>query len=91
VVEGVFDALALWPDAVAVLGKPSDQQVDALINAKRPVVIVLDGDAWLEGKWLAARLCLRGKRAGHIRLPPGVDPDEVDRKELEQQAMEALP
>lgn len=77
VVEGVMDALALWPDAVAVLGKPSDPQVWALADAARPVVVCLDGDAWREGEQLALRLQLEGQRAGNVILPPKTDPDEV--------------
>jgi Toprim-like len=77
VVEGVFDALAFWPDAVAVLGKPSEGQIEALIVAKRPVVVALDGDAWREGDALALRLRFEGQRAGALRLPPGKDPDEM--------------
>lgn len=79
VVEGVFDALALWPNAVAVLGKPSHFQIDALSVANRPVAIVLDGDAWQEGYALAMKLRLLGQRAGSVTLPPKTDPDEVDK------------
>ena len=46
VVEGPFDALAYWPQAVAVLGKPTEPQMLTLLRAVRPVVVVLDGDAW---------------------------------------------
>lgn len=78
VVEGVFDTLALWPHSVAVLGKPSDDQVEALVLAKRPVAVVLDGDAHEEGQALAWRLQFAGARAGSVRLPPKMDPDDVD-------------
>ena len=78
VVEGVFDALAWWPDAVAVLGKPSAWQVDALAAARRPVAVILDGDAWREGWALAMTLRLRGQDAGCVKLPAGMDPDEVE-------------
>jgi hypothetical protein len=90
VVEGVFDALALWPDAVAVLGKPSSFQVDALEIAKRPVVVCFDGDAWREGDALSRKLRFLGQRAGFIRLGPGIDPDEMDRAELDKLAFESL-
>jgi len=86
VVEGVFDALPLYPNAVAVLGKPSHMQVDALLTARRPIAVVLDGDAWIEGQMLAARLRFDGKRAGHVHLAPGQDPDEIGREELMAQA-----
>lgn len=90
VVEGVFDALALWPDAVAVLGKPSHEQREALLAAPRPVVVCLDGDAWRDGAALAARLRFDGQRAGSVRLPPGLDPDEMPRAALDQLAAAAL-
>lgn len=90
VVEGVMDALALWPDAVAVLGKPSDPQVWALADCPRPVVVALDGDAWREGEELALRLQLEGQRAGNVRLPAKMDPDEVSRRWLDEEAQRCL-
>lgn len=90
VVEGVFDALALWPDAVAVLGKPTRAQVDTLNEARRPVAVCLDGDAWQEAETLALRLDFMGHRAGFVRLPPGKDPDEVDRSWLKEEARTCL-
>ncbi len=77
VVEGVFDVLALWPNAVAVLGKPSEDQIEALCQARRPVSVVLDGDAWQEGWSLGLRLQFEGKLAGSVKLPPRIDPDEI--------------
>lgn len=77
VVEGVFDALALAPHAVALLGKPSRAQVAALCTSKRPVAVCLDGDALDEGWALAQILRLHGVRAGSIKLPPCADPDEI--------------
>lgn len=73
-VEGTFDSFPYWPNVVAFLGKPAGTQVDMLARAKRPVVVVLDGDAWLQGWSVAAALTLRGQRAGFIRLPPKSDP-----------------
>lgn len=90
VVEGVFDALAHWPDAVAVLGDATDQQAAILARACRPVVVVPDGDAWTKGWSLAMRLRLAGVEAGAIQLPAGVDPDEVDGSWLWEEAREAL-
>lgn len=77
VVEGVFDALACNGNGVALLGKPSDTQVEALVSATRPIAVVLDGDAWREGWALARRLRLEGVRAGFVKLPARTDPDEV--------------
>lgn len=79
VVEGVLDALAYWPDAVAVLGKVGRGQVTRLMQTERPVCFVLDGDAWREGQAWAQYLVAHGRRAGHVRLPPRTDPDEVPR------------
>lgn len=78
VVEGCFDALPYWPDAVALLGKPKQEQLTSIAAASRPVVVVLDGDSWEEGEMLALRLQLDGARAGWVRLPPKEDPNSVD-------------
>jgi hypothetical protein len=75
VVEGTLDAAFLWPDAVAVLGTWSDPQVELLRATKRPIAVVLDGDAWRKGEALALILQLYGVRAGYVRLPAGKDPD----------------
>lgn len=90
VVEGVMDAIALWPRAVALFGTASEWQIRELIHAKRPVCVVLDGDAWLQGWSLAMRLRVEGQRAGSVRLGPGLDPDEVPRAWLEEQAVASL-
>ncbi len=76
-VEGCFDAIATWPDGVAVLGKPTDDNFEAFAAAPRPIAMVLDGDAHEEGWSLAYRLRLVGQRAGNVVLPPRVDPDEI--------------
>lgn len=92
VVEGVFDALApgLYPDGVALLGTHSEPQVEALSVARRPVVVVLDGDAH-EAAWaLAFRLRLEGVRAGHVKLPPRTDPDEVPGDWLREEARRSI-
>lgn len=90
VVEGVFDALHLWPRAVAVLGKASEKQMEALADASRPIVIVLDGDAWMEALAMSLRLRLHGQRAGYVRLPPKLDPDEVPLAWLDEEVRRAL-
>lgn len=90
VVEGAFDALFLWPHAVAVLGMPSEQQVALLASSRRPLVVVLDADAWEKGMALSLRLRLEGCRAGYVRLLDGADPDEVDSAELWEAARESL-
>lgn len=90
VVEGVFDALALWPNAVAVLGKPSVIQENMLALSNRPIVSVLDGDAWREGEAFSLRLRLTGATVGAIRLPPKIDPDEVHVEDLMSAGLESL-
>lgn len=76
VVEGVFDTFPFYPNAVAVLGKPSVAQIDMLLLARRPIALVFDGDAHREATALAMALRLEGKEAVALKLPPGVDPDE---------------
>lgn len=90
VVEGCFDALAHWPNAVAVLGDATDLQVGLLAKAQRPIVVVLDGDAWVKGWSLAMKLRLEGVRAGAVQLPSGKDPDEVDPAWLWEEARASL-
>lgn len=76
VVEGVFDVLPFFDDAVATLGKMSARQTMLLREAKRPVCFAPDGDAWREGHADALKLQFDGRRAGCLRLPPRKDPDE---------------
>jgi hypothetical protein len=90
VVEGVFDALAHWPNSVALLGMATGMQVEMLVNAKRPVVVVLDGDAYDHAWALAQQLRFEGQRAGAVRLPPKKDPDEVDSSWLWDEARASL-
>lgn len=82
IVEGVFDVMPFWPNAVATLGKPSSEQIEAFKAARRPVVFVPDGDEWKPGHALSLQLQFMGKEAGCVKLPPRVDPDEVERKGL---------
>lgn len=73
--EGVFDALALWPDGVATLGKElSPEQRNMLLECRRRIVVTLDGDAWEQAEALALWLRLNGKTAVHIQLPAKKDP-----------------
>lgn len=82
VVEGCFDALALWPDAVAVLGKPLESQMPLFLRARRPIAVALDGDAFTDAQKLAWDLQHRGKIAFALRLPPKKDPDDVGKSWL---------
>ncbi len=89
-VEGAFDAFQYLPDAGAFFGKPSHAHVRALLEATRPIAVVLDGDAWLEGQMLAMRLRFEGKRAGFVRLPPKTDPNTVDVAWLKEEARRCI-
>jgi DNA primase len=89
-VEGVFDALPYWPNAIAFLGKPGKSHVDMLKKSKRPVCIVMDGDAYRIGWSTANVLIFNGLRAGTVKLPPRSDPNDVDRNWLKQQVRKAL-
>lgn len=90
IVEGVFDGLPHYPYAVACLGKPSHGQIGALLAARRPLVVVLDGDAWMEAEALSLRLKFEGKRASFLRLPPRRDPGNYKPGDLLEQAVKTL-
>lgn len=90
VVEGCFDALPYWPDAVATLGKATEQHMAKLIAAKRPVVVAYDGDAWEEGEMIARRLQFEGVEAAWLHLPPKSDPNSVKAADLWKEAECAL-
>lgn len=90
VVEGVFDALPFWPDAVACLGKPGDYHRRLLADSTRPIAVCLDGDAHEEGWALSEYLRLEGSRAGSVRLPPGADPNTVEPGWLRQEAIQCI-
>lgn len=78
VTEGPFDALRHWPDAVAALGKPTEDHIAVLRQCKRPIVIALDGDAWSEGLGVAQILRTFGRKAYALALPPVEDLDSTD-------------
>jgi hypothetical protein len=90
IVEGVFDALPYWPDAVACLGKPGDVHRALLAETERPVAVCLDGDAWEEGAMLAEFIKLHGRQAGYVRLPPCTDPNTVPRDWLREEASRCI-
>lgn len=88
--EGVFDSFHYLPDAVAFLGKPSRDQLTLLLDSPRPVAFILDGDAWREARALTLWMRLHGKPAGFVRLPPKVDPDEMNPAELKEAAKRCI-
>lgn len=90
VVEGALDAAYLYPNAVALLGTPSQTQINMLAKSSARLCVVMDGDAWELGARIALRLRLYGACAGSIRLPVGLDPDDTDREKLHALARESF-
>lgn len=69
IVEGVFDALAYWPNAIALLGKPTETQIDRIAaSAKRPLVAALDADAHRENMILQGSMARRRVPCGLLDL-----------------------
>lgn len=89
-VEGTLDAAFMWPEAFAVLGTWGPEQMDKIRRARRPVVWVLDGDAWRKGEAAAMAQEIMGIRGGWLKLPPGKDPDNMDRGWIREMARRAV-
>jgi hypothetical protein len=82
-VEGVIDSMRYYPHVFAALGKPSEDQMQRVVDtAKRPVVLALDGDAWRDVQAWVWRARLRGFVLRGVLLPAGQDPDDIDPKLL---------
>lgn len=90
VTEGLFDALPSYPNSVALLGKPTEQQERLLLSSLRPVCMLLDGDAWRLSKATALKLHVRGQRVGFVKLPAGEDPNDLDPNRLMDAAVESV-
>lgn len=92
VVEGVLDALEYMPHVVACQGKPKPSHLSKFLKAKRPVVFVLDGDAWREGRAYALSLRIESRPSGYVHLPPTTDPNDarVDPDWVQQRAFECI-
>lgn len=86
IVEGIFDAAALWPDAVATLGKDVPEAVvKRLVSTHRPLVVALDGDAVTTAWTLALQLNYLGHSNVHwVQLPREHDPSSLGRAEMER-------
>jgi hypothetical protein len=87
-VEGVFDAIAHYPHAVATLGKVTEPHLERLMKVRRPVVFVRDGDARDEGICCALRMQMNGFAygTGSVDLGAKVDPDEITHEVLMYEA-----
>lgn len=93
VVEGAFDQIWLGDDAVAVLGKPSYQQLQMFLAAPRPVCFFLDGDAWREAFMFVERLRVASGQFGKfalVRAAGGLDPDEYPPEAVRAAAHQVL-
>lgn len=94
VVEGAFDQMWLGPDAAAVLGMPSYQQLRMFMVAKRPVCFFLDGDAWAKAAMFVEQLytyAIPGAdRFVAVRAGGGLDPDDYAPEVARQAARLAL-
>lgn len=91
--EGALDGLLFWPDCVCSLGKPIEAHITTLKAAKRPIAVVLDGDAWREGESFSMRLRMEGLASGAVRLPPGRDPNDfrsVNPADIRRAAIESI-
>lgn len=82
IVEGCFDALPHYPNACAMLGKPTQQIKQVLLQAKRPLAIAMDADAQQMGWSLATWLQLEGKQAHFVQLPSGMDPGDISTEDF---------
>ena len=89
-VEGTLDAAFVYPDGFAVLGTWGKEQMELMRGAKRPIVALLDGDAWRKGEAMAMTLEVLGKKSGFVRLPPTKDPDQLDLKWLREEARRSI-
>lgn len=89
--EGALD-VAHYPErAFAFFGSPTEDHIREIERkANRPVVIVLDGDMPDKCDALGMRLRFDGLRAGAVVLPPLMDPDEVPRDWLLEEARRAI-
>lgn len=90
--EGVLDTAFYWPDGLGGLGKPIEEHVDVAKTTRRPICMVLDGDAWREGERFMMRLRLEGLTAGAVRMAPGRDPNDkiIDPVAVRRAAAESL-
>jgi DNA primase len=88
--EGVFDAIRVGIDGVAILGVSiSDSQTAKLLSMKK-VYVMLDADAPNEAMKLAKKFQKIGKQVYLIKLAKG-DPDDYTRDEIRHLILESKP
>jgi len=92
--EGVFDAMSVGYNAVALLGKSiSEEQCYMLakMNAenRKKFVICLDSDAWKDEIEVAKKLYVFGLDVYLARLEKG-DPNSISREELDSSLTQAV-
>lgn len=82
IVEGSFDALAVWPDGVAIGGSPGEKIVDRIAEAqetravtlRRPLIIAFDADAARKTDVFVAQLRRRfAVQVEAVKLPKGIN------------------
>lgn len=80
--EGVFDAIKVGADGVALFGKHiSDHQVFKLLGIEN-IYIMLDQDALLDSLDIANRFLGKGKKNVYLVSPPHGDPSDWPRAEI---------
>ena len=93
VCEGVFDAMAVGLNGVALFGKTvSPQQANLLVAASPDeVVVALDGDAHANALEVGRILDSYGLLVRVAKLPDGEDPGSLDRVDLSRCLLAAEP
>lgn len=76
IVEGPTDVWRFGPEAVAVLGKPTQHQGNLMAMTWQTIVVLLDHDARRESYQLFDYLRTGGKRVVEIDLPVDMDPGD---------------
>ena len=93
VCEGVFDAMAVGQNGVAVFGKTiSSQQANLLVTANpKEIIVALDGEAYQEALDIGKVLDSYGLPVRVAHLPGEEDPASLTRMELSRCLLEAKP
>lgn len=91
--EGVFDAIAVGPNAVAIFGKTISPKQEKLIRLSKSIniTVALDGDAHREAITLAHKLTGYGRQISVAHFLPDSDPGSLERLELAKCLQSAEP